>query len=182
MQIHLGCGKRYIPGFIHVDLDDFPHIDHRHRIDRLPMFGNDTAELVYCSYAIEYFDREGALEALREWRRVLKPSGVLRVAVPDFEVLASIYERTGDLGQILGPLFGRMTVRTPDGDAIFYHRTAYDEKSLGSLCRQAGFRSFRRYDWRQTIHRDHDDFSQAYIPHMDKEHGLLISLNIEAMK
>ena len=26
------------------------------------------------------------------------------------------------------------------------------------------------------------DFSQAYVPHMDKEHGRLISLNVEALK
>jgi len=39
-----------------------------------------------------------------------------------------------------------------------------------------------RYDWRQTIHKDYDDVSPAYIPHMDKEHGILISLNVEAEK
>jgi hypothetical protein len=27
-----------------------------------------------------------------------------------------------------------------------------------------------------------DDHSQAYLPHMDKENGTLISLNIEAVK
>jgi hypothetical protein len=27
-----------------------------------------------------------------------------------------------------------------------------------------------------------DDHSQAYIPHMDKENGTLISLNIETIK
>ena len=46
----------------------------------------------------------------------------------------------------------------------------------------AGFKDVRRYDWRQTEHKDYDDFSQAYIPHMDKENGLLISLNVEATK
>ncbi|GAG94071.1 unnamed protein product, partial [marine sediment metagenome] len=33
-----------------------------------------------------------------------------------------------------------------------------------------------------TIHKGYDDCSQSYIPHMDKEHGLLISLNVEAEK
>jgi len=26
-----------------------------------------------------------------------------------------------------------------------------------------------------------DDFSQAYLPHMDKEHGTLVSLNLEGV-
>lgn len=27
-----------------------------------------------------------------------------------------------------------------------------------------------------------NDFAQAYIPHMDKEHGVLISLNVECRR
>ena len=29
MKLNLGCWHRYIPGFIHVDLCDFEHIDHK---------------------------------------------------------------------------------------------------------------------------------------------------------
>lgn len=28
--------------------------------------------------------------------------------------------------------------------------------------------SDRRYDWRETVHREVDDFSQAYVPHLDR--------------
>ena len=182
LQLHLGCGKRYIPGFVHVDLDDFPHIDYRSGIERLPMFADETADLIYCCHAFQYFDRVEAPAVLGEWKRVLTPGGVLRLAVPDFEALLPVYRTTGDLHQILGPLYGRIVVRTAEGTAVLYHRTAYDYPSLERLLREAGFRSVRRYDWRQTIHKDYDDFSQAYKPHLDKEHGVLISLNVEATK
>jgi hypothetical protein len=56
----------------------------------------------------------------------------------------------------------------------------YDFESLRSTLQTAGFREVRRYDWRDTVHKDFDDYSQAYIPHMDKEAGRLISLNVEA--
>ncbi|MBI5912308.1 MAG: methyltransferase domain-containing protein [Betaproteobacteria bacterium] len=182
VQLHLGCGKRYIPGFIHIDLDDFPHIDHRSRIDRLPMFPDETADLIYCCHGLEYFDRIEAPEVLREWHRVLRKGGILRVSVPDFSALISVYENTGNLNAILGPLYGRMAINTEKGDAVIYHRTAYDYRSLEELCLTVGFRSVCRYDWRKTIHKDYDDYSQAYLPHMDKDGGLLISLNIEAQK
>jgi len=182
VKVHLGCGKRYIPGFIHVDLDAFPHIDYRSGIEALPMFADDSADLIYCSHAFEYFDREQVPEVLAEWRRVLKPGGLLRVAVPDFEALASVFRKTGELNQILGPLFGRVVVNSPAGELVLYHHTAYDYRSLERVFVQAGFRSFRRYDWRETLHKDYDDFSQAYIPHMHKEKGVLISLNVEAVK
>ena len=147
-------------------------------IDRLPMFADDTVDLIYCCHAFQYFDWEAGADVLREWRRVLKPGGILRLAVPDFEALVRLYDTTGDLREIIGPLFGRM----PTGAATIYHRTVYDFRTLREQCEKAGFRSFRRYDWRQTIHKDYDDYSQAYKPHMDKERGLLISLNVEAEK
>ncbi len=182
VQLHLGCGKRYIPGFIHVDIDDFPHIDYRRPIDRLPMIADDSVDLIYCSHAFQYFDRSEAPAVLAEWRRLLKPGAMLRLAVPDFAAMAKVYLESRDLNDVLGPLYGRIEVKAPAIARVLYHRTAYDYASLEKICRDAGFRSFRRYDWRETVHRNHDDFSQAYKPHMDKDHGVLISLNVEAVK
>ncbi len=181
LRLHLGCGKRYIPGFVHVDLDDFEHIDVKSDIRDLSMFDSDSADLIYSCHALEYFDRVEVVEVLKEWRRVLRPGGVLRLAVPDFAALVEVYRETGDLDRVLGPLFGRIEVRTPE-QQVFYHRTTYDFDSLRKLLESQGFRDVRRWDWRQTLHRDYDDFSQAYFPHMDKENGRLISLNVEATK
>jgi hypothetical protein len=47
---------------------------------------------------------------------------------------------------------------------------------------QAGFSEVRRWDWRNTEHSEVDDYSQAHLPHMDKENGRLMSLNLEAIK
>lgn len=182
MKLHLACGKRFIPGFVHVDVADFPHIDHRSPIERLPMFADDSAELIYCCHGLEYLDRIEAAAALAEWRRVLKADGILRLAVPDFPALVAVYESTGALDRILGPLYGRMAVEASGGPRVVYHRTVYDYPSLEAMCLAAGFRSVRRYDWRQTGHAAVDDFAQAYWPHMDKEHGRLVSLNVEALK
>ncbi len=182
LALHLGCGKRYIPGFVHIDLADFPHIDHKHDIRTLPMFEESSADLAYASHVLEYFDRFEAKEVLSEWRRVLKPGGTIRLAVPDFEALTKVYQQYTNLDLILGPLYGRIVIETPQRKIVTYHKTVYDFVSLKSLLEETGFTNVHRYDWRQTIHKDHDDFSQAYIPHMNKEQGLLISLNIEATR
>ena len=39
LKLHLGCGKRFIPGFVHVDQVSFPHVDHVTDLRRLDMFG-----------------------------------------------------------------------------------------------------------------------------------------------
>ena len=41
IKVHLGCWHRFIPGFVHVDLCDMPHIDHMSSIDLLPFFTDD---------------------------------------------------------------------------------------------------------------------------------------------
>jgi predicted SAM-dependent methyltransferase len=180
LKLHLGCGKRYLPGFVHIDRADFPHIDFRCGADSLPMIESDGAEIIYASHMLEYFDRIEARRVLEEWRRVLRPGGLLRLAVPDFEALAEVYFQDKKLDTILGPLYGRMEIAA--ADSVIYHKTAYDFESLRRLLEEAGFRDVRRYDWRETIHRGVDDHSQAYIPHMDKDHGKLVSLNVECVK
>lgn len=181
MNLHLGCGKRDIPGFINIEQADFPHIHYRTSIDYLPMFKNDTIDLIYCSHAFEYFDREQALQVLKEWCRILKPKGVLRLAVPNFDALITLYQETGQLKNILGPLFGRMKINVSESQVI-YHRTVYNYIDLKCLLESCGFIDVQTYDWRETIHKDYDDHSQAYYPHMDKENGVLLSLNVEGTK
>ena len=180
VQLHIGCGKRYIPGFIHIDLADFSHIDYKTDVSDLSMFKDNSVDLIYTCHVLEYFDRIQVKDVLKEWRRVLKPKGILRVAVPDFEALIKVYQQYGNLSLIIGPLYGRWEIE--GSKKVVYHRTVYDFESLKKVLESAGFVNIHRYDWRKTIHKDYDDYSQAYIPHMDKEHGLLISLNIEGEK
>jgi predicted SAM-dependent methyltransferase len=182
VALNLGCWHRHIPGWVHVDLCAMPHIDHKTSIDQLPMFPDNTADLIYSSHSFEYFDRQEAIVVLAEWRRVLKPGGMLRLAVPDMEALVQVYLKTGEIARILGPLYGRMQIETEAGAVRIYHKTAYDFTSLAKLLTDSGFANVRRYNWQDTIHKNYDDHSQAYFPHMAKEHGLLVSLNIETDK
>lgn len=182
MKLNLGCWHRHIPGWVHVDLCDMPHIDYKTSIDKLPMIADESVELIYSSHSFPYFDRQEAVGVLAEWHRVLKPGGILRLAVTDFDGILKVYAKTGELGKILGPLFGRMEIETPDGPKTIYEKTTYNFADLSRLLEENGFTDVRRYDWRQTIHKDYDDHSQAYYPHMDKENGIHISLNVEATR
>ena len=183
VKLHLGCGKRFLAGYTHIDLSDFDHIDYQHKIDYLPFIDNDSVDLIYSSHAFEYFDRVEAESVLLEWKRVLKPGGTLRLAVPDFEALTNIYRETKNLDLILGPVYGRWPV--PGGDIVVYHKTVYDFNSLKNILEKAGFYNIQTWDWEKVFVKDiegFDDFSQAYYPHMDKTNGILLSLNVEALK
>lgn len=176
IKLHIGCGKKYIPGFIHIDVRKLPHIDYVTSADRLDMFKNNSVNLVYACHVLEHFKRNQIENVLKEWYRVLKLGGILRIAVPDFEKLIEVYLKTKDLKLVLGPLAGRQDY---PGNT---HYVVFDYSYLAEVLKKVGFKNIHRYDWRKTIHKDYDDFSQAYIPHLEKEQGILISLNVEAEK
>lgn len=178
IKINLGCGWRnFGKDWIHIDGGDYPHLNSKDIIN-LP-YEDNTVDLIYASHVLEYFDRVEAVDVLNQWYNKIKPGGVLRLAVPNFEVIAKLYiEKNIPLSKFIGPLYGRMEM---DNQWI-YHKTTYDFEELSQILNECGFSKITPYDWRDTEHSEFDDHSQAYIPHMDKENGILISLNIEAIK
>ncbi|HEY6351157.1 MAG TPA: methyltransferase domain-containing protein [Candidatus Angelobacter sp.] len=176
MKLHLGCGSKHIPGFVHVDLEDHPHIDFRIPVNKLIFAPDNSVELIYASHVLEHFGRHEVDQVLREWFRVLQKGGILRIAVPDFGAVSDRYQETGELSELIGLVCGGQR------NQYDFHKMVFDERLLGQRLRNAGFISISRYDWRNTQHAVMDDYSQAYLPHMDKEGGRLMSLNVEAVK
>ena len=179
MKLNLGCGKRnFGEDWEHIDGSKYAHI-HSHNIVELP-FDNETVDLIYASHVFEYFDREECTEVLEKWKKCLKPGGILRFAVPDFAKYSQLYN-AGEITveQCIGPMYGKWQMTDTHS---LYHKTIYDYNSLKQVLESNGFNNIRLWDWRKVEHGSIDDYSQAYIPHMDKEHGTLMSLNIECNK
>jgi predicted SAM-dependent methyltransferase len=177
-RLHLGCGKKFIPGWFHVDILPFDHIDHQGPVDDLGFIEDNSVKLIYACHLLEHFGRNEFHKPLKEWLRVLAPGGVLRLAVPDFGAVVKLYAagKIGNLTEVMGLVMGGQR------DQYDYHKVIFDEKFLGDALRGVGFKTVRRWDWRKTDHAGIDDYSQAYLPHMDKDNGTLVSLNLEAVK
>ncbi len=178
MKLHLGCGAKHIPGWFHVDALDYSHVDRLGPVEDLSFLEDCTVELIYAAHVLEHFGRRTYTAVLAEWRRVLQPGGVLRLAVPDFAVAAQLY-LSGTLPRGIEDVRG--LVCGGQRDTYDFHGMIFDEADLTRALREVGFSSVRRWDWRTTEHSWLDDYSQAYIPHMDKETGTLVSLNLEAI-
>ena len=178
MKINIGCGWRNFGNeWDHIDGGDYDHINSKDIL--VNKYDKESVELIYASHFIEYFDREEIIPILRRWREVLKPNGILRVAVPNFEVYSKLYlDKKISLDDTLGPLYGKMKMR----NKTIYHKTTYDYSSVKKLLEEVGMRNISKYNWRDTDHSKFDDHSQAYFPHMDKDNGILMSLNMECVK
>lgn len=177
-KLSIGCGKCYLPpseGWTNLDLFSSVHADVYADMSALP-FEKNTFDLAYISHVLEHCQRHCILATLAHWRDVLKPGGTLRIAVPDFAAAVKWYNGTKDLPSLIGILYGGQN--HPKNS----HTIIFDEKTLTEALTKVGFVNVRRWDWRVTEHRDYDDYSQCFLPHLDKENGLLMSLNLEATK
>jgi predicted SAM-dependent methyltransferase len=177
LKLHLGCGSKYIPGFIHVDALGGPHVDHVALVDRLSFVNDGSVALIYASHVLEHFGRHEYERVIEQWFRKLRSGGVLRLAVPNFKACMEWYLTNGGaIQEVLGLVVGGQK------DQYDHHKMIFDSESLTRSLMNAGFADVRPWDWRLTEHSHIDDFSQAYLPHMDKAEGMLMSLNLEAVK
>lgn len=91
VRINLGCGGRARDGWANVDFTQtLPGVMACNPLDSLP-FADAGAAVVYASHVLEHFNRDDALRFLEECRRILRPGGVLRLAVPDLRWLVDGY-------------------------------------------------------------------------------------------
>ena len=176
MKLHLGCGNKHIDGYINIDIRYIPGVDEVNNVARLRNYKNSSISTIYASHVLEHFGRWEYKDVLKRWFELLEPNGILRIGVPDFEEIAKYYLKTKDLRIVSGMLYGGQ-----DYDEN-YHYWIYDFNTLQSELIQIGFKEVKRYDWRTTEHSYIDDYTQSYLPHLDKDNGTLLSLNIEAIK
>lgn len=175
-KYHLGCGNKRLPGFVNIDCVLTDAVDVVDDISRLSTQQDGSAELIYACHCLEHFGRHEALSVLKCWNSKLTVGGTLRVAVPDFESVVAVFRKNSDVLQVLGLVCGGQR------NEYDYHKIVFTFDSLSKLLTEAGFENVKRYDWRDTEHAHIDDYSQSYIPHMQKENGILMSLNVEATK
>ena len=174
-KLHIGSGKCYLPGWLNVDLFSNVKADAYHDMTALP-YERGSFDIIYASHVLEHQHRHMVLATLNHWVGLLKPGGTLRIAVPNFEAVCRWYSKTGDLKSVMGLLYGGQDCH------LNRHTTTFDDAYLHDLLEAAGLVNVRTWDWRATEHADHDDFSQCHLPHMDKQNGMLMSLNLEATK
>ena len=78
MKLHLGCGPKYLPGYIHIDIQKYPHIDKVLDISDLKDIEDDSIDEIYSCHVLEHFPRHKVVSVLREWRRASYPLSINR--------------------------------------------------------------------------------------------------------
>lgn len=165
VKYNIGCGSSdFGAKWIHVDKVKYSHI-----VDAdifLNCAAGNSTDLIYSSHFLEYFDLVDALDILQEWYSVLKPGGTLQIAVPDFEKIVQVYQKTGII--LEGPLFGKL-------ESGIYHKTVFDHSRLRDMLLSVGFKGIKKVDTFKATAK-YGDCSNAIFE------GIKISLNLECVK
>lgn len=177
-KLHIGCGAKYLPGYIHVDVLPFEHVHVVCDLRKLhEHFAENTLHEIYACHVLEHLGRREVADVLSNLSTLLAPGGTIRIAVPDIEQVMRMYSAGAlPLSALYGFLWGGQR------DEFDVHKIGFDMSSLTSLLYENGFGRVERYRWQEFLPPSYDDYSKSYIPHMDFEHGQLMSLNVIAQK
>ena len=160
VKLQIGCGPNQIPGWLNTDVNivcckrGAMYLDAG---ERFP-FPDDSIDYIYSEHLFEHLDYAQAVNMLEECHRVLKPSGSIRIATPDFRFLVNLYLHPED------PLHQRYIQWSGPGQGdwppvpetalhivnkfhtAWGHRIIYDRETLENLLKEHGFKNIRSCD------------------------------------
>lgn len=140
IKLDLGCGDWCRPGFIGIDrkfgCEVFPV-----RWDNGTLLPDECATEIVASHILEHFSHKDTQAVLNEWVRVLRPGGVIRIAVPDFNFILNelLNENPREL-PVVSYLFGGQR------DEDDYHHNLFTEARLERYMAGAGLTDIKRWE------------------------------------
>lgn len=154
LKLHIGCGTNYIDGWINIDNNSDKNIK---KLDfmwdlRNPLpFRENSVDFVYNEHFLEHLTAEEGIKALQEFKNILKPGGVLRVAMPDLEDVINIYlnpdwkEEQKDFFKKYGLDFIKTRAEQININFRWWgHKWLYDWEELDRRLKEAGFINIKR--------------------------------------
>jgi len=149
-RLHWGCGASVAPGWINSDVLEGKSVDVVADIRKGLPLESDSFDYIVSHHALIDLGIYEQVPALQELRRVLRPGGVLRLGLPDLDVLIAAYQRgdrdvflIDDWETISGNFITHM---------LWYNitKTPFTFEFAQELLSKAGFREIRRLKFGET--------------------------------
>lgn len=176
LKLHLGSGPVSLDGWVNIDLDA-PAADMLLDLRQPLPFADGSVTHVFSEHVIEHIEYAEALSLLKEVRRVLAPSGVVRITTPDLAWLVLNYVGgvTGGWGALWQP--GAPARLINEGLRSWGHCFVYDRPEMLRLFTEAGFGDVTFVNWRESADPvltelesrpyNHEIIVEARIPFQD---------------
>lgn len=89
-KLNIGCGRNIMKGWLNADLYNISPDVFQMDASRTFPFAADEFDYIFSEHMFEHLNLCGQQNMLKECYRVLKPGGVLRIAIPDFDFLIDL--------------------------------------------------------------------------------------------
>lgn len=98
IKLNIGCGDTFSQNWINLDLFPKPGVKKINVKKRLP-FSDNSVDVIYHSHLLEHLEKPQAEKFLLECYRIIKPDGIMRIAVPDLQVICKEYLKNLELAK-----------------------------------------------------------------------------------
>ena len=91
--LNLGCGQKFHKDWVNIDfISNNEYVVQHNLLAGIPV-GDSEVDVVYHSHVLEHFSKDDGFRFIEECFRVLNTNGIIRIAVPDLETIATEYLR-----------------------------------------------------------------------------------------
>lgn len=146
-KLHIGCGNRRIEGYTNVDIFQGPAVDEVFPMDRIP-YQDNTISGILSEHALEHVPFDQSEQTLKEWFRVLKPSGELILFIPDFEICCQKYLAAPLNDAVFqntrawykATIYGIQKSQAGEPDDAQIHKCGYSKEEIRIVLERYGFK------------------------------------------
>ena len=152
-RLQWGCGGSAAPGWINSDIKEGPGIDIACDIKHGLPLEADSIDYAVSIHALPEIHLNDQVTVLKELRRVLKPGGVLRLALPDLMKGIKAFERN-DRDYFLVPDHDARSMGAKLITQIIwygYTRTLFVPEFIEELLINAEFKQVKHCQYKQTF-------------------------------
>lgn len=142
LRVDVGCGlniKKPVDEWIHLDGDEGPHIEWVTDFADIPT-DDETVDEIWIGDVIEHIPAWRSVEVMKEWHRVLKPSGKLNGTTPNLDYNARQY--------VNGEITLEWFLQNLYGDRAappHQHYILYTRETLEAFLKQHNFANFSTF-------------------------------------
>lgn len=147
--LHLGSGGKLLADAVNCDLYD-PSADRQWDATDLREVPDASVDIIEHHHLIEHLSAADLDRVLAEWRRVLKPDGLLIVSAPDLETVLKRWLAMGERERWGSGI--KMIYGSQEHEGMF-HKSGFTPHRLAAVLRPAGLHRewyYRGYPRRPT--------------------------------
>lgn len=156
-KLQIGCGPNRLAEWLNTDISLHECKAGALYLDagELFPFPDNSIDYIYSEHVFEHLNHDQAVNMLKESFRVLKPSGTIRIATPDFQFLVDLYlhpDNALNKRYIEWSSCGGGGCRPVPSTALHVinkfhtswgHQIIYDKETLSALLTECGYHNIR---------------------------------------